>query len=209
MNKYIAHIKNRHHGFTLIELIFAITLLSVMLIICITAFIGVLRFSVWSRTTRTNQAAARETLDSLTRLIEANDIVSVSTNSICLKKPLENESYLITVSSINPGLPGSPIAIVKLTFSTANCSGSFVEAIAISNTTLYVQSLKFSSKIVGAVGSDSYLATHPQSVDSSTSIIIDMIIVNGNATNPGGVWQCSPSDNFCDVAKFTTAVSGN
>ncbi len=205
MNKYIAHIKNRHCGFTLIELIFAITLLSVMLVIIITAFIGVLRFSVWSRTTRTNQAAARETLDSLTRLIEANDIVSVASGTICLKKPLENESYKIFVS------PVTPKVVVKQTFlNNANCSGllNFTYE-AISNTTLAVQSLTFSNKIIGAVGSDSYLATHPQSVDSSTSIIIDMIIVNGNATSPGGVWQCSPSDNFCDVAKFTTAVSGN
>lgn len=192
---------NKNTGFTLIELIFAATLLSVMFAIAITAFIGVLRFSIWSRTTRTNQAAAREAMDVMTRLIEANDIVAVSSNEVCLKNPLDNNSIKISIDAQ---------VAQKQTFATNSCTGVVGETTSISNTNLKIQTLKF-SKVVGAVNSDSYLTTHPDAVNKSTSVVIDMTIVNGSAISlpPLGVPQCPPAENFCDVVKFTTAVTGD
>lgn len=187
-------------GFTLIELIFAATLLSVMFAIAITAFIGVLRFSIWSRTTRTNQAAARETLDVMTRLIESNDILTVSPTEICLNNPIDNKSTKILLD------PAIKVA-QKKTFNTSNCSGVVVEASNISNTNLKIQSLVF-SRVEGAVNSNAFLATHPAALNNSTSVIIELTIVNGTAISLGGVLQCPPAENFCDVAKFITAVSG-
>lgn len=193
---------NKNTGFTLIELIFAATLLSVMFAIAITAFIGVLRFSIWSRTTRTNQAAARETLDIMTRLIEANDIVTVNSSDICLKNPIENKSIKIIVSS-SPSLGVAK----KQSFNSPDCSGAKTEE-SISNTTLSIQTLRF-AKVEGAVNSNTYLSNHPDALNKSTSVIIKMTIVNGTAiVSGGGILQCPPADNFCDVSEFITAVSG-
>jgi prepilin-type N-terminal cleavage/methylation domain-containing protein len=79
MNKIITHKKNiRKNGFTLVELLFACAILGFMLTITLTTFIGVFRFYLWARTTRTTQEAARQTLNTITREVQSNQISSAS-----------------------------------------------------------------------------------------------------------------------------------
>ena len=85
MNKNTSHQKHAD-GFTLIELIFATVIISMMFTIIISTFIGVLRFYTWSGITRKNQESTRQLVDLTTRLINANQIgyIDPSGSSICL-----------------------------------------------------------------------------------------------------------------------------
>lgn len=180
-------------GFTLIELIFATVLLGLMLTLTMQTFIALLRFYSWANVTRTNQAAARQTMDDLTRQIQSNQINSgVSTAStLCV----------ITDSSANPkstqySLQTTATAsqIVEQTYPSTDCTGGSSSPQAITPTAEKISKLTFS------------IAKSPASAPPYSlagGVVIDMTMIN---TTVAGATSCQPGDNFCGLADLTTAV---
>ncbi len=189
-------------GFTLIELTFAITLLAIMFTMVITTFIGVLKFSTWSKTTRTNQVAARDTMEAIKRLVESKTIVAVtdSGTKLCLIEPgaLNGKSTQITAETYL--VPSRPIVVTKV-YNNLDCTGSPATTEPLTKIDSYVQSLSF-ELIYGAYNSQSYMSTH----NFKKTAKVSMDILNGVDNGSG---QCAPADNFCDEASFNTTIAEN
>lgn len=190
MNKKIIQKKELgRNGFTLVELLFACAILGFMLTITLVTFIGVFRFYIWSKTTRTTQEASRQVLTTMTREIQSRQISSVRDNGtfLCLKDPssISQPSYSI---SLDKG------RILTHGYSDKDCSTVLAGSVStISAQTITVSNLKF-TQVNGP--------TISPLIVPAKSVTIDMQVTNGNAVN--GV--CAPADNFCDQATFTTAV---
>lgn len=186
---------NEAKGFTLIEFLFATALLGFMLSMTIVTFIGVFRFYIWAGTTRTNQASARQVMDTMTREIASHRIVSAAANSICLvdpntPSPTTSKAILLNDSNV----------IETQDYSDGTCSTAVGDAKIISNDNLKVTSLVFTL----VTESISPTRNSGNSLAFRQSAIINMSITNNS---PGGSLTCSPGDNFCDQADFLTAIS--
>jgi len=184
--------KAAKNGFTLVELLFACAILGFMLTITLVTFIGVFRFYIWSRTTRTTQEAARQVLNTMTRNIQDRKIYQItgSGQNLCLNSvtPTVNEKsseiYLDTTTHV----------VAQQPFADVNCQNSSASPTIISPQSVAITALKF-TQVKGPGPSP------------TTSVVIDMEVTNGVVDTVGpNAGKCRPADNFCDQATFTTAV---
>lgn len=195
--------KNNQTGFTLIELLFATVLLGIMLTIAISTFIGVFRFYVWAGTTRDNQASSRQLMDDISRNIASRKINSVEDlngdpstfEAICLDQAAGSTDGPIKIYLDE----GTKLVKIQKYLANPSCTSPLLgNSQTISNTNMKVSVLKFNI-IYGA-----YNHSEPPDFVYKKSAVIDMTVTNGNVDVSG---ECNPTDNFCDQAKFTTAVS--
>jgi prepilin-type N-terminal cleavage/methylation domain-containing protein len=192
MNKIsIQNNRTTRRGFTLVELLFACAILGFMLTITLVTFIGVFRFYLWSRTTRTTQEASRQVLNTMTREIQARQIVSpVGGSSLCLKDPVATP----TEKSLKLFLRANTIQTQSYTDvacqnATAGSAPTIISANAVSITSL------------------TFAQVNGPGPDVAKSVTIDMQATNGIPETTGpNAGKCRPTDNFCDQASFTTAV---
>ncbi len=201
-------------GFTLVELLFATVLLGLMLTLTMQTFIALLRFYSWANTTRTNQAAARQTMDDLTRQIH-NGQVSIGYSSpsrLCVLDSSSGSSQS-TEYDLDSGLH----RVVKRSFATNSCrtdpggGPDFAEIPGslqiISPASEQISQLTFTI----TRGSPNAPAVTPYNL--AGGVIIDMAMINvmsltpDNVTlNPDGSYSCLPENSFCGIAHLTTAV---
>lgn len=220
--KIVSHKQNK--GFTLIELLFATVILGTMITLTMITFIGVFRFYIWSRTTRNNQIAARQTMETMTREIEGSVVIDDSGNAdkkrLCLKNPTTGKGKKIGLLSstagaeftFTAGTTGSATTIysqeftVELVNGVLGCKTAQGLATAISNTNMKVSKLEFN--FINTSINTSYLSANPAQFRESTTI--DMTVVNGGVIIGTGDdnGKCKVGDNFCDVASYSTAVAG-
>lgn len=204
MKKNNPKLKNNKSGFTLIELIFATVLISMMFTIMITTFIGVLRFYTWSNVTRKNQESTRQLTDVMTRLINSKKIgeVGADGSSICLLPANTGSSDL----PVKIYLDNYQVKLQKYDIPTPPegetlqpsdyCQDGQIktsELVLLSDPQMKIASLQF--KIV--LGSNLPLLKHKL----STTIKIKSI--NGQSNS------CAEGDNFCDQTEYTTAAKEN
>lgn len=180
-------------GFTLIELVFATTLLGIMLTLILSTFIGVFRFYVWAGTTRVNQEYSRQLIDDISRTIQTKKITSVGAapSNICLSN-YDTEP----IGSTKIQLDGT--VVNNYSYNTIDCTGAVVSTKAISNPNMKINTLNF-VMIYGAYNNVEPAAT----LKKSTTI--QMTTTNG-IVDPTTL-KCRVGDNFCDQATFNTAVS--
>lgn len=197
MNKKII----QNSGFTLIELLFSIALIGFMLTIMLTTFIGVFRFYNWSKTTRNTQVAARSTLDTITKEIRTGKIYSVTGSKMCVNRTDGLVINSLPVKSELIQLNGTRFEI--LYFSGDNCSVSGGSTL-LQTDVVSSADVKFATPVSGSVfrlvkGPAPDTPTNPK----PQSVIVSFRAVNGQPAADG---KCAPSDNFCDISTFTTAV---
>jgi prepilin-type N-terminal cleavage/methylation domain-containing protein len=178
-------------GFTLIELVFATTLLGIMLTLILSTFIGVFRFYVWAGTTRVNQEYSRQLIDDISRTIQSKKITSVGASSICLSN-YDTEP----IGSTKIQLDGT--VVNNYSYSVIDCSGAATSTKVISNPNMKVNILNFVI-IYGAYNNVEPAATLKKSAT------IQMTTTNG-VVDPTTL-KCRVGDNFCDQATFNTAAS--
>lgn len=184
-------------GFTLIEFLFATVLISVMLTIVLTTFIGVFRFYVWSSTTRNNQSYTRDLLDSIGREVRSHKIYSATTSEICLSK--SNPSSIQKTEKIY--LQNNKVLLQE--YSGDNCTSPLIGVEkSISNPALSVNQLDF-LVINGALNSDSFISAHPEFLRKS--VTINLKVTNGILVSGA----CAPTDPFCDQVQYVTAENEN
>jgi prepilin-type N-terminal cleavage/methylation domain-containing protein len=210
--------QKQKQGFTLIELLFATVILGTMITLTMITFIGVFRFYIWSRTTRNNQIAARQAMETMTREIEANAVIDDSGNAdkkrLCLKDPTTGKGKKIGLLSSPTGqeftgTSGSTTTIYSQEFQITivnnkpGCNIPKVDstATAISNANMKVSELKFN--FINTSINSTYPSLNPAQFRESTTI--DMTVVNGAVDSTD---RCKVGDNFCDVASYSTAVTG-
>ncbi|MCX6805810.1 MAG: type II secretion system protein [Patescibacteria group bacterium] len=215
--KLVSHKKNQ--GFTLIELLFATVILGTMITLTMITFIGVFRFYIWSRTTRNNQIAARQVMETMTREIEGSAVIDDSGNAdkkrLCLKNTTTGKGKKIgLLSSTNGteftfpvGTASNATTIYSQEFvaTATGCTTPVGTATAISNPNMKVSKLEFN--FINTSINTSYLIANPAQFRESTTI--DMTVVNGAVITTGpDSGECKVGDNFCDIAKYSTAVAG-
>jgi prepilin-type N-terminal cleavage/methylation domain-containing protein len=205
--------QKQKQGFTLIELLFATVILGTMITLTMITFIGVFRFYIWSRTTRNNQIAARQVMETMTREIEANAVIDDSGNAdkkrLCLKDPTTGKGKKIGLLSSPTGqeftgTSGSTTTVYsqEFTVTATGCTTAVGSATAISNANMKVSILQFN--FINTSINSTYPSLNPAQFRESTTI--DMTVVNG-AVDPA-TNKCKIGDNFCDVASYSTAVTG-
>lgn len=191
MNKISTHNKNsRKNGFTLVEILFACAILGFMLTITLTTFVGVFRFYLWSRTTRTAQESARQVLGTISKAIQGNAIVSANNSSLCLN----STQATATEKSLKIFLDTTDNKIKQQAYFAKDCAGSVLGQLTIisaSNVDITYLSFTGVSGPGGAV---------------TKSVVVNMQVTNGTPVMVDGTLRCRPSDNFCDQATFTTAA---
>jgi prepilin-type N-terminal cleavage/methylation domain-containing protein len=208
--------QKQKQGFTLIELLFATVILGTMITLTMITFIGVFRFYIWSRTTRNNQIAARQVMETMTREIGANAVIGLGDDNrrICLKDPTTGNGRKIGLLSSATGqeftgTSGSTTTIYSQEFQITivnnkpGCNIPKVDstATAISNANMKVSELKFN--FINTSINSTYPSLNPAQFRESTTI--DMTVVNGAVDSTD---RCKVGDNFCDVASYSTAVTG-
>ena len=211
--------QKQKQGFTLIELLFATVILGTMITLTMITFIGVFRFYIWSRTTRNNQIAARQAMETMTREIEGSVVIDDSGNGdkkrLCLKDPTTGKGKKIGLLSnaaggeftfaagdtVNATTVYSQEFTVELVNGVLGCKTPQGTATAISNPSMKVSILQFN--FINTSINTAYLTANPAQFRESTTI--DMTVVNGVV---GVTGICNVGDNFCDVAKYITAVAG-
>ncbi len=179
-------------GFTLVELLFSIAILGFMLTITLSTFIGVFRFYNWSKTTRTTQQSARDSLDIITREVRAGKIASVAQTQLCINRTdgfiYNNQQVRSELISLNSS---GQFQIQYI--DTINCPAlddNRIGMVVISSPNVQISDLKFS------------LVLGPTPATTPKSVIIFFEVINGTPVDG----KCLPTDNFCDQAAFTTAV---
>jgi len=194
MSKYKVHTRK---GFTLVELLFSIAILGFMLTITLSTFIGVFRFYNWSKTTRTTQQSARDTLDIITREVRSGKVFTINSDKLCINR---TDGFIINgqlVGSERIDLNDTQQFQIKY-FKDADCPGSSatpLDTVAISSPNVKVTDLVFRS----VLGPE--FTTNP-STPATRSVIVFFNVINGTPVSG----ECAPGDNFCDKAAFTTAV---
>ncbi len=219
LKKLVSHKQNQ--GFTLIELLFATVILGTMITLTMITFIGVFRFYIWSRTTRNNQIAARQVMETMTREIEGSVVISDSGNDdnrrLCLKNTKTGEGKKIGLlddnkqqfsngTTLSSTTIYSQVFTVELVNGVLGCKTAQGTPTAISNTNMKVSNLQFN--LINTSINTSYLSANPAQFRESTTI--DMTVVNGGVIISTGDdnGKCKVGDNFCDIAKYSTAVAG-
>lgn len=184
----------QNSGFTLIELLFSIALIGFMLTIMLTTFIGVFRFYNWSKTTRNTQVVARNVLDIITKEVRTGKIYGSSGSFICI-----NRTDGFSVSDIQ--VKSEKISVVSNQFQIQYYSG-----INCSTSTLLTPTNIISPSNM-TITNSSFSVVNGPNVDSvknpPNSVVVTFTVVNGKPAADG---KCTPGDNFCDLATFTTAV---
>ncbi len=182
-------------GFTLIELIFSIALISFMLTTVLVTFLGVFRFYLWSQTVNANQIASRQLLANLTKDIQSGIIYSTSDGSICINTPNSTATksiyYILSENKVS-----------KKIFSTPNCNLSLISEEIVSNPSLTINRLAFSIAN-GATGNRCLVTACTPPLRRSVTINLD--VTNGLPDTTTG--KCKPSDNFCNQESFVTAAN--
>ena len=215
--------QKQKQGFTLIELLFATVILGTMITLTMITFIGVFRFYIWSRTTRNNQIAARQAMETMTREIEGSVVIDDSGNGdkkrLCLKDPTTGKGKKIgllgatgTEFTFATGITGSATTIYSQEFTLELVNGVLIcktaqntTPTAISNPNMKVSILQFN--FINTSINSTYPSLNPAQFRESTTI--DMTVVNGGVITSGpDSGKCKIGDNFCDVASYTTAVAG-
>ena len=217
--------QKQNQGFTLIELLFATVILGTMITLTMITFIGVFRFYIWSRTTRNNQIAARQVMETMTREIDANAVIGLGDDNrrICLKDPTTGNGKKIGLLSSTNGVLGAEFTFAGATASATtiysqkfqitivnnkpgcNIPEAGSTATAISNANMKVSELKFN--FINTSINSTYPSLNPAQFRESTTI--DMTVVNGGVITTGpDTGKCKVGDNFCDVASYSTAVTG-
>ena len=216
--------QKQNQGFTLIELLFATVILGTMITLTMITFIGVFRFYIWSRTTRNNQIAARQVMETMTREIEGSVVIDDSGNGdkkrLCLKDPTTGKGKKIGLLSnaaggeftFAAGTTGSATTIYSQEFTVELVNGVLIcetaqntTPTAISNPNMKVSILQFN--FINTSINSTYPSLNPAQFRESTTI--DMTVVNGGVITSGpDSGKCKIGDNFCDIAKYSTAVAG-
>ncbi len=186
-------------GFTLIELIFSIALISFMLTTVLVTFLGVFRFYLWSQTINANQISSRQLLTNLSKDIQSGVVDSAGVGSICINTPNSIEAksiyYFLDVNH----------QVHKKLISSPNCNPlNLVSEEIISNPTLTVDRLDF-GVVRGATGNSCSSPTTDCKPPLRQSVTINLDITNGFPDAVTG--KCKPGDNFCNQASFITAVN--
>ena len=184
------------NGFTLIELIFSIALISFMLTTVLVTFLGVFRFYLWSQTINANQISSRQLLTNITKDIQSGVVDSAGAGSICINTPNSIEAksiyyFLDANHQVHKKLLGSP-----------SCSPlNLVSEEIVSNPSLTINLLDF-AVVRGATGNRclSSICTPPL----RQTVTINLEVTNGLPDTTG---KCKPSDNFCNQAFFITAAN--
>ncbi len=184
------------NGFTLIELLFSIALIGFMLTIMLTTFIGVFRFYNWSKTTRNTQVAARSVMDIITKEVRAGKITATYGGGMCVNR---TDGFLINDIPVKSELintnPTNQFQIQY--FSNLDCYAP--------GGVTPIRTDTISSSTVNIINPNFTLVNGPVSGVSNApkSVVVSFTVVNGTPAADG---KCTPSDNFCDTANFTTAV---
>ncbi len=204
--KTIKQLQQRNKGFTLVELLFAIAIMGFMLTITLSTFIGVFRFYNWSKTTRTSQQAARDTLDTITREIRTGKIstsYAMTPTSLCINR---------TDGFISPG--GLPVKSEKIElnsgqfqlgyYSTIDCPSNSFETVNISSPNVEFANIPgtppASDDPVFKIVKGPFIS----GAATTQSVVVTFIVTTGN---PDTITRkCIIGDNFCDQATFKTAV---
>ena len=189
MKSITRHNTKYTQGFTLIELVFATTLLGIMLTLILSTFIGVFRFYVWAGTTRVNQEYSRQLIDDISRTIQTKKITSVGASNICLSnydtEPIGSTKIQLDGTTVN-----------NYSYNTIDCTGAAVSTKAISNPNMKINSLNFVI-IYGAYNNvDTTLKKSATVYMKTTNGVVDPVTL-----------KCRVGDNFCDQAEFNTAAS--
>lgn len=206
MNKlFIQKLKNNKNktGFTLVELLFAMAILGIMLTIAMLTFIGVFRFYNWANVTRKTQAASRQVMDDMSRKIQNSRIIFASGSTICLNDvTVSGSDPQFAQISLNSGRIVETLHTKNMSTGVIDCSGPVVNTVVLSATDVSINSLNF-TEVFGAAGGAGTIIDPNIQAALQKSVVINMTSVNGTATDGA----CTPGDNFCDVAVFTTAVT--
>jgi hypothetical protein len=157
-------------------------------------------------------------METMTREIEANAVIDDSGNAdkkrLCLKDPTTGKGKKIGLLSSPTGqeftgTSGSTTTIYSQEFQITivnnkpGCNIPKVDstATAISNANMKVSELKFN--FINTSINSTYPSLNPAQFRESTTI--DMTVVNGAVDSTD---RCKVGDNFCDVASYSTAVTG-
>ncbi len=198
-------IRYNKSGFTLIELVFATAILGTMLILVTTTFIGVFRFYVWAGNTRTSQAASRVVMDTITQLVTARHIQSVTGNSMCLAAASSTTGTKTLLISFDEQDATHQIFSQEFPGRDCNTTPQNTPSTkkALSPTNLRVSTLTF-TEVNGAYSNGFTDPANPNNKLLHKSVIINMSVVNGQADSSG---NCINGDNFCNIATYQTAAT--
>ncbi|MBI2798152.1 type II secretion system protein [Candidatus Saccharibacteria bacterium] len=199
--------KTNNRGFTLVELIFATVLIGIMVTLAMQTFIALMRFYTWSRYTQANQAAARQTLDDLTRRI-SNNVISttggVGPDSICVVTNTggspKSTLYLLD--------PAAHRIIERGDYATSGCKVNFLDYP--SKPDIYISPANEKiSKLTFNITRGSVSAPAQPPYNKVGGVVINLTMLNVlDSKDPitGEVKGCQPAATFCSTATMTTAV---
>ena len=197
--------KAKRQGFTIIEMLFSVTVLGVMLAIVLTTIVGMLRFYTFSNYIRENQQNGRNLLDTMTRevrfgtMILPNEIDPIDKNVLCVAD--DKNKVLIRYKRTGAALLRSQYtyANLQLTDQVKKCDGSG-GAVAVS------VDKQVSGKNMTVINfAVSRTAGAPGTLESKAAgAKIDLKYGTGSVNASGG---CEVGDIYCAVLTFTTAVN--
>lgn len=197
-------------GFSLIELLFAITVLGVMLSIVLNVVVGMLRFYTFSNKIRENQQNGRNVLDSMVRDIRSGRLVLPATEQpnnqsrLCIAD--EKSKKLTVYSIVDPNKPEASLGRTQYSYldqeleNVRACDGSG-GAVVIGNPVARMTSRDMTitgfnvNRIAGAPGT---------SKERGSAVAITLQYGTGSLKADG---SCSAGDIFCATLNLTTAVN--
>lgn len=196
-------IKNQS-GFTLLELLFAITLMGVMLSIALVAVIGMLRFYVFSNQIRQNQENGRNILDTMVReirfgsLLFPNDATATSTRVCILDK---TNTQLIEYKLISSSLQRS-IYTYSPTEPPKDCNDDGLTIVAGPKSVNYDKMRIIDFQVSKTQGAEIEVNT------SATAIVLSLQYLTGQPDPADSTsLKCRVADIYCSNLVLNTAVN--
>lgn len=194
-------VNTKQVGFTLIELVFAITILGIMLSLAMVATIGMLRFYVFSNQVRQNQENGRNMLDTMTREIRFGQLVvpngAAQTNEVCVINKAGNQL-------IRYQLNGGNIQRTVLSYTTAGeptaCVGAGITTVS-GPTTINLSNMRVVQFVVGKSQ-----GARIEANTNATSVIISLSYITGNP-DPASPNECRQADIYCSRLDLNTAIN--
>lgn len=196
-------IKNaKKTGFTFIELIFAITILGVLLSMAMVIVVGMLRFYVYSSFLRQNQENGRNTLDLIVKEIKFGKLLLptstiTSTTSLCVRDNANGRMLYYSLDSANKELDRSVYSFNQINPpTTCDLSSNNVRLVA-GPTKMNLDNMKIYKfdvqKTEGALGGNGV----------ANAVTIALGFLTGNSVDNT---NCAINDIYCNSQVFNTAV---